>query len=100
MLTLAILRRNPTALVNGFAFQRQPTKNALMNSAKGFFVYESLHCFQSQGEFTKSKRSFGAKISALEPLQVSANSCPPLLRPDMAVPNARPIATLRKEERT
>ncbi len=33
-------------------------------------MYESLQCFQSQGEFTKSKRSFGAKTSALEPLQV------------------------------
>src|SRR6266700_1255237 len=56
--------------VNGFAFQRQHTKNALMYSAEGFFVYESLQCFQSQTEFTKSKRSFSAKTSALEPLQV------------------------------
>ncbi len=31
---------------------------------------EPLQCFQSQGEFTKSKRSFSAKTSALEPLQV------------------------------
>jgi hypothetical protein len=30
----------------------------------------------------------------------SANSCLPLLRPDIAVPKARPIATLRKEEST
>jgi hypothetical protein len=33
-------------------------------------VYESLQCFQSQGEFTEGKRSFGAKTSALEPFQV------------------------------
>ena len=31
---------------------------------------ESLQCFQSEGEFTKSERSFSAKTSALEPLQV------------------------------
>jgi len=30
----------------------------------------------------------------------SASSCLPLLQPDMAVPKARPMATLRKEERT
>jgi hypothetical protein len=30
----------------------------------------------------------------------SASSCLALLRPDMAVPKARPIATLRKEEST
>src|SRR5258708_3259582 len=33
-------------------------------------MYESLQRLQSQGEFTKSKRSFCAKTSALEPLQV------------------------------
>jgi len=33
-------------------------------------VYESLQCFQSQGEFTESKRPFGAKTSALELLHV------------------------------
>ena len=32
--------------VNGFALQCQHTKNTLMNSAEGFFVYESLECFQ------------------------------------------------------
>ena len=37
-------------------------------------MYESLQCFQSQGELTKSKRSFGAKTSALEPLQVLGQS--------------------------
>ncbi len=56
--------------VNGFALQRPIHKNAHENSAERFLTYESLPCFSSQGEFTKSRRSVGAKTSALEPLQV------------------------------
>ena len=74
MLTLAIPGAVLQPWVNRFAFQRQHTKNALVNSAEGLFVYESLQCFQSQGEFTKSKGTFGAKTSALEPLQVLGQS--------------------------
>jgi antirestriction protein ArdC len=51
--------------INWFALQGEHTKNALVNSAEGFLVYEPLQCFQSQGEFTKSKGTFGAKTSAL-----------------------------------
>src|SRR5580693_979952 len=100
MLTLAILRRNPTALGQRVRFPAPTHQKRTHELGEGVLCVRISPLVQSQGEFTKSKRSFGAKISALEPLQVSANSCPPLLRPDMAVPNARPIATLRKEECT
>jgi len=70
MRTLAIPQRSSTALDQLVHFPAQDTKNALVNSSDGFFVYESHQCFQSQSEFTKSKRSFGSKTSALEPFQV------------------------------
>jgi hypothetical protein len=56
--------------INRFTLQRQHTKNALVNSAERFLMNESLQRFQSQCELAKGKRSFGAKTSALEPLQV------------------------------
>jgi hypothetical protein len=70
MLTLAIPRRNPTALDQRVRFLAPTHQKRTRELGGGFFVYESLQRFQSQGEFAKSKRSLRAKTSALEPLQV------------------------------
>jgi hypothetical protein len=61
MMILSIPAQSYSLGSTGSLSKARTPKNALVNSAEGFLVNESLQCLQSQGEFTKSERSFGAK---------------------------------------
>ena len=59
--------------VNWFAFQRQDTKDALVNSPQRFLVHKSLQRLESESKLPESKRTLGSETSTLKPLQIASS---------------------------